>query len=133
MDNSNIQKLHEDHLNWLSEIKFYISEIDFLKKLLKADKSKLKNPGDNKTVKYINHLEHNIRFLKEIKETIDTHEMFMKDSYPRGEYDEEDESDFSDQQEFVNHEKTKKHMKEFRKRYNKLKIKIFKISEASNL
>lgn len=133
MDNSNIQKLHEDHIAWLSEIKFYISEINFLKKLLSIEKPSLKTAEDNKTVKYLNHLDHNIRFLKEIKETIDTHEMFMSDSYPKVESDYEEESDFFDQQEFVDHEKTKKHMKEFRKRYNKLKTKIFKISEVSSL
>ena len=130
MDNSSIQKLHEDHVAWLSEIKFYIAEIKFLKSLIPVGQSELSPDKNDKTIKYLNHLDHNLRFLIDTKETINTHEMFMKDSFPKDELAVYDENEFSSQHEYVDHEKTKKHMKEFRKRYNKLKSKIFKITEA---
>lgn len=136
MDNKTIQCLHEDHVSWSSEIRFYNSEIKFLKKILhNIDKKIIEEHKDSKIQKYLNHLDHNLRFLKEIQETIDTHEMFMKDNVHTHEevaIPVESLDEYSDM-EFVDHEKTKKHIKEFRKRYNKLKTKIFRISEHTIL
>jgi hypothetical protein len=124
MKESALKILHEDHKAWLSEIKFYMEEISFLKRILVSTSKSNTEDDPEKVEKYINHLDHNLRFLKETKETIDTHELFMKDSFPKFQ---EENLLFTDDQEYVDHEKSKKHIKEFRQRYNKLKIKIFRI------
>jgi len=139
MGQNSSDKLHLEHKFWSSEIGFWKEEITFLKKILhKRNEKKGRKETKEKISKYNNHLDHNLRFLDALEETIKTHELFIsemmqivKESDDIGIPENEKGSiaaavDIVDKN-LTDHEKTKKHVKKFRKRYTKLRNKIFKI------
>lgn len=139
-DNPSLDLLHREHTKWVEEIKFWNTEIKFLKKILSRILEK--NPDETineKAKKYLNHLDHNLRFLKGISETIYAHESFLKHNLELNISEtiiSEDEDELSDVQETfevtTDHDKTRQHLADFRKRYDRLKIKIFQIHEKFN-
>lgn len=108
MVTNKIEKLHKDHSKWKNSVANWQKEIDLLINFLKTAEGE-------KNKKYINHLKHNKRFLTEMIEVIDTHELFL-DQFEDFEFPSEDMD--------MDHYKTDDHLKEFQKRFNRLKAKI---------
>ncbi len=140
IDNPSLEFLHNEHTRWLEEIKFWNNEIRFLKKILSNIIQKNKEESLNtKATKYLNHLEHNSRFLRGITETIHAHESFLKHTselnLPPVDTDEDDESFIASEEDFeimTDHDKTRQHLADFRKRYQRLKNKIYSLHEKFN-
>ena len=138
MAHTSSDKLHLEHKLWSSEIDFWNTEIIFLKKVLQeALKGENDEEKNDRVKKYLNHLDHNVRFLNALTETIETHELFIREmmdfvaetddiELPETDIDDEEEGVCCDNN-LTDHEKTRKHLKKFRKRYGKLKKKVLKI------
>jgi|GEM_PF-2055429 len=140
IENTSTEQLHHEHNIWKDEIKFKLAEIKFLKKILNEIKSKNSDKDiSNKADKYLNHIEHNVRFLKTILDTICAHESFLKHNYEfqhQEEVIEEKElADFDDLDEpeviMSDHDKTRQHLEDFKNRYERLKLKIYKLREKA--
>jgi len=138
IENTSTEKLHHEHNVWREEIKFKLAEIKFLKKILIEIKTKTQSLEIiEKADKYTNHLKHNVRFLKTTLDTIRAHESFLKHNYEFQhsenpiEESELSEMDNFEEPEIVmsDHDKTRTHLEEFKKRYERLKLKIYKLRE----
>lgn len=143
MGQNSSDKLHLEHKIWSSEIGFWKEEITFLKKIL-HDRNEKKGRKEikEKISKYNNHLDHNLRFLNALEETINTHELFISEmlknvresddiGIPDNEACGTVSSSVVKDENLTDHDKTGKHIKKFRKRYKKLKNKVFKIIKIS--
>ncbi|MEA3497075.1 MAG: hypothetical protein U9R42_13695 [Bacteroidota bacterium] len=120
MTKSKYQNLHDDHANWKEMVNNWKNEIDKFNKVLLAEA--LENqPKEHqeKLIKYDNHLKHNKRFLQDLLETIDTHELFLDELV---EFNNDIDNIPLDAK--MDHDKTANHIKDFEKRYTKLKSKI---------
>ena len=123
MTKSKYQNLHDDHANWKKMVNKWENEIDEFNKILfpRALENQPKEYQE-KLIKYDNHLRHNKRFLQDLLETINTHEVFLNELI---EFNNNDDNDSFDAK--MDHDKTAIHIKDFEKRYTKLKAKITKI------
>lgn len=119
MGTQNINKMHKEHKKWKTDVEKWNQEIEkLLKSLEKAISETSDSDVKTKVKKYKNHLIHNNRFLKEMLEVIATHELFLE---------EYEELDFPESEPNMDHDKTKEHIKEFEKRFDRLKVKIQKL------
>lgn len=118
--NSNIQR--QEHESWTKSVDNWLDEIQLLKgKLKQLSHNQVDEKTKAKARKYQNHLEHNKRFLNEIIGHIRSHEQFLHEFDEMGM-----DTGFGDVEQ--THLKTQDHIKDFEKRFGKLRKKINKIT-----
>ncbi len=129
MTKSKYQNLHDDHANWKEMVNKWENEIDEFNKVLFTETFESQpKEYQEKLIKYDNHLKHNKRFLQDLLETINTHELFMDELL---EFNNDIDNLPLDAK--MDHDKTANHIKDFEKRYNKLKAKIIKIIKTETV
>jgi hypothetical protein len=124
-DPKDIQELHSEHQEWLSDIAHWERELDFLEQLTRKVLDKQTSESLNKAAgKLENQAYHHKTLLKNLKDQIQSHEAFIKDQL-----DENFEHTYAEG--VGDHYKTRNHVKEFKTSLKGLKHEIFELCEEA--
>lgn len=109
-----VENIHQEHLQWLSEITFWQEEIRFLRKLCHATGSEVDLQD------CLNQLDHHERMIRNMKSQILSHENFLRDMLL--------EDGMDGYGETLDHEHNRDHITHFHESFKKLKGTIYKIN-----
>ncbi|MGK7393152.1 MAG: hypothetical protein ACNS62_01220 [Candidatus Cyclobacteriaceae bacterium M3_2C_046] len=120
-----VQQLHKEHLEWLSEIKFWQEEIIFLKNICQKHCGDKQVPAKIYFADLFNQLDHHSRLLHNMESQINSHENFIK------EYLNSQLIQDLDDQNITDHDHNRWHILQIAKSLKQLKSKIFKLLEST--
>jgi len=117
----NVENLHKEHLEWLSEIQFWKEEIHFLRLFCKKNCTD-KIPNRIFFCDYYNQLDHHERLLKNLEKQIHSHENFLKE-FAQDDVSMQDEG-------ITDHDHNRQHLKNFHITFKEMKAEIYREYES---
>ena len=119
------ESLHQEHLKWLSEIKFWKEEIIFLRNLCRKN-SDVVVPDKIYYADIFNQLNHHERLLKNLESQIYSHENFMKEMIENNNTPQLDGS-------IIDHDHNRQHIVNYSASFKELKRRIFRLIEKAQV
>ena len=117
------ESLHQEHLKWLSEIRFWKEEIVFLRNLCRKN-SDFAVPDKIYYADIFNQLNHHERLLKNLESQIHSHENFMKEMLENNSPPQLDAN-------VIDHDHNRQHIINFAISFKEVKRRIFKLIEQT--
>lgn len=113
------EDLHQEHVQWLSQIRFWREEIKSLRNLCKKKCVNKNAPAKIYYAEIFNQLNHHERLLKSMENQIQSHENFMREMI--GEFMED-----GFEEGMTDHDHNRDHIRNFGRSFRELKALIYK-------